>query len=366
MNLAITGVGLLTSVGRDATTACASIRAGVSRPVALPIPFSAEVDGDPLTGHPVAGYTDGFFFVGRWMRLVLGALADLEASAALPKTEGEHVAFWDETVVVLALPEIADRYAPYASSDADEVGRDFLTRLFELAGLGPAPPTALVCPLDHAGALVGIARALHLFEAGPLRRALVIAVDALVDAPSIEWMVRRGELQPDAPGGGVQPGEAAACLLLERDADAATAITGLAVGVTPERGSLDASVEAGRQIGQTIGACLAASGLALPFAGDIVADLTGASWRAKELGAAFVTLGPERLAPETALVLPGTSTGDTGSASAVIALAVASRALARGYARSAASLVLARSPSGAHGAAVVARAAHISRSTISH
>jgi 3-oxoacyl-[acyl-carrier-protein] synthase-1 len=226
-----------------------------------------------------------------------------------------------------------------------------------LSGLGAESFTALVCPLDHAGALIGLARALRLFESGPFRRVLVLAVDTLVDAPSIEWMVRCGDLQPDAPGGGVQPGEAAACLLFERDADASTAIIGLAVGATPERASLDAAAMSGREIGQTVGACLAASGLTRPFAGDIVADLTGASWRAKELGVAFSTLGPGHLAPATTLVLPCTSTGDTGSASAAVALAVASRALERGYARSATSLVVACSPSGAHGAAVVARTA---------
>ncbi|MFW6272128.1 MAG: hypothetical protein ACOC1Q_03705 [Desulfosalsimonas sp.] len=102
--LCITGLGLMTSVGHDAKTACASIRANLKRPVKLKnfyVGFKRQHE-DPddglVTGHPVlAGSADDtedriFFLLGR-------VLQDLF------NYTGENRALLDNVPVYVSLPE---------------------------------------------------------------------------------------------------------------------------------------------------------------------------------------------------------------------------------------------------------------------
>ncbi len=60
--LAITGLGMITSVGHDVETACASIRCGINRASSLETLTLDEEDTEevPMTGHQLSGITDGY------------------------------------------------------------------------------------------------------------------------------------------------------------------------------------------------------------------------------------------------------------------------------------------------------------------
>src|SRR4249920_465573 len=108
--LNITAVGMITSVGWDAPTACASIRAGFSRPGIVEnfeIVDLESMQNVPLTGHPIANYTDGFVMLGRWHRLFDGAIESLWSTRAVPPLS--LTKFWRETGVIVVTSRLNDR-----------------------------------------------------------------------------------------------------------------------------------------------------------------------------------------------------------------------------------------------------------------
>ena len=75
----VSSLGLVSNLGRDVRTACASARAGVARlsPLQDVVAFHPDDLEAPLVGAPVAGLTDGFVATGTFLRLADAALADL-------------------------------------------------------------------------------------------------------------------------------------------------------------------------------------------------------------------------------------------------------------------------------------------------
>ena len=113
----ITALGAVTSVGLDAVTTCASIRAGISRPQTLlehPVLDREAHASVGVTGHPVSLVTRGFTGVGRWLQLAALALEDLCESGALPGPEAASL--WSSTLCTVVAPVLdAERFAmePY-------------------------------------------------------------------------------------------------------------------------------------------------------------------------------------------------------------------------------------------------------------
>ena len=98
MQMVLTGMGLVTSVGRSAPAACAAIRARLSRPRRCThYRALGEETQEPLAvfGHPIRGYSEGFNGAGLWLRLAWGSVRDLLGSARLPGA-GERD-FWRRT-----------------------------------------------------------------------------------------------------------------------------------------------------------------------------------------------------------------------------------------------------------------------------
>src|SRR5262249_11838208 len=82
--LAITAMGMVSAVGRDAASSCASLRAGLTR--SRGIQCFTVLDADehelmPLLACPVHGITEGFQRLGTWVRLGAAALRDLLRSS---------------------------------------------------------------------------------------------------------------------------------------------------------------------------------------------------------------------------------------------------------------------------------------------
>ena len=109
MPLSIAATGLVTSLGHDAATSCAAIRAGLTR--AAPLPDCTVLDPDsqmlvPAIGHAVWGLTEGGSPIARWLALARQAFADLCARAALPGAD--DAPYWQRTAMLVVGPALDD------------------------------------------------------------------------------------------------------------------------------------------------------------------------------------------------------------------------------------------------------------------
>jgi 3-oxoacyl-[acyl-carrier-protein] synthase I len=340
----VTALGMMTSVGWDAPSACAAIRAGVIRPKPLDdwsldsIATTSEVFP---TGHPVAGYTDGFVMLGRWSRLFDGALQSLWTTSQTPGPADAD--FWQKTALVVILPRLND--VRFGTEEEDDVGLaafvDHAARTFRRR-VGVQSCAVL------ASGKVGLVPALR-FAHEQLRerradRVLVAAVDSYLDPMTLDWLAASRRLKSDEQPAGLSPGEAGACLLMEaeaaareRSASAILHICGMAEGVDPS--IYDDDPNLGLGLASAAQQSLDEARMTHAFSGDLISDQNGETWRATAYGIARSRL-TSRLSDGVREIFPAQSIGDVGAASTAVALCVAGRSFVRGYAMTEQTLVL--------------------------
>jgi 3-oxoacyl-[acyl-carrier-protein] synthase-1 len=327
---------MMTSVGHDAVTSCAAIRAGITRPSELPDPDFLDDELEPvsITGHPIAGYTDGFYLLARWLRIASGCLLDLVLNARLP--DRFETSFWQRSGVIAVTPIIDRRFeAPEPPPDS-AVKEHYLSRLLQLVDL-PVPGNNLdvVCR-GSAGVMEAIVRAQRLLESSALDRVIVLAVDSYLEPMSFNWLKEQGRLKSSENPVGLEPAEAGACFIVESPASSQARggkIEAVLDGVSiafEEQNFFSDTPSTGIALHRILNSVLVESGAELPFCGDFVTDLNGENWKATELAYARLRL-KDKISPAMRLVLPCESTGDTGSAAAAVSVCVAARSLVRGY-----------------------------------
>jgi len=363
-DVAITGVGAVTSVGMDAVTTCASIRAGLTRPVPLDHGFVLDIQDQqevPVTGHPAGSVARGFSNVGRWLQLAPLALEDLCSSAALP-TPLEDPVFWGQTTCLAVVPVLGERFLPDPNCSNEEIDAAFILPLVERVRRFCVPARTRILARGRVGVLDGLEMVRGHLARHDQERAILLVVDSLVDIAGVEWLTEMGRLKSDDNPVGLSPGEAACAFLLEhpsgasaRAASAVAFVRSVATGHEP-LSFLAGEISQGQVLAEVIRTVLANTNAGAPFEGSVIADLNGEAWRAHEFGTARTRV-PRSLWEGDDVMLPVGSTGDAGAATAGIQLAVACRALARGYAAGDAVLMTCSDEEGAVGAAMLDRGA---------
>jgi 3-oxoacyl-[acyl-carrier-protein] synthase I len=199
-------------------------------------------------------------------------------------------------------------------------------------GLKRDIPLRFATYAGHTGVAEALAAAVGELRGGYVDVALVGGIDSLVDERSLKWLRLTGRLKSESNPIGLEPGEAAVFLALERGRHAGR-------GRGPTLGQIESIATAeeegswilGQQpTGRALGGCIRA------IAGDsqglwLVTDHNGEAGRAVEFGnvLARVTNSTRPLAPA---LLPSVSFGDTGAASGGLAACLAQTALLRKYA----------------------------------
>ncbi|WP_412062083.1 hypothetical protein [Rubrivirga sp. IMCC45206] len=350
VEVVVSGIGVVTSVGRDAATACASVRAGIERPAGVEDLLTTDPDEHqsvPAVGHPVRPITDGFVSVARWLQLAPLAVRDLVTPAALPPPADG--AFWRRTGLVALLADLREGrwdHDPLVRSDG--LGAAVFPPLRRALGQTAVAGerllhgrTALFRLLAGAGAA---------FAALDADRLVVVAVDSLLDEASLLWLAGSERLRTAADGDGLSPGEGAVALLLEtRRAAAHRGATPLAevVGAAAHPPPAELNIAA---LGRALATVLTPSLRERP---DVLRlDMNGEPWRAKAYGHAFARL-PADDRPLPSWSTHATSVGDLGAAAPAFDVALAARAVADG--RSAATGVAACEGTGAAGACTLSR-----------
>jgi 3-oxoacyl-[acyl-carrier-protein] synthase I len=343
--LEVTAVGMVSSVGHGAHAACAAIRAGITRPQSLA--GSTQLNLDTMTeeatlGCPVRWIAEGFVNAGKWLQLAPVALADLCTTACLPKAD--DVPFWSRTALLLVTPLLDEaRFFPDEICLAGELEKRFAVPLLRAVAAEAAPCDVVLLPRGRCGVHEAAALAQEHIAATRWDRAIVLAVDSLIDAPALELLGTLGQLASEENPVGIRPGEGAACLLLETQSAAsrrgATPIARLGSSVTAEEANafLRGEQSLGEALATAIDECL--QPLAPGFGGDVISDHNGEPWRASEYG--HLQLRARSVNWSRARVsFPCASVGDVGAAAGAFGLVLAARALQRGYASRDGVLVL--------------------------
>ncbi len=358
VRLAVAQIGLVSSIGGDVATSCASARADLSRRSELPYTV-IDPDRDPLkaTGHQADYLTKGFRGDARLIRLLAGALDDLVANTAKdlwPRAIDVFVAMPasfrddpDQKVDLLSSPWESAQTTP-----ADVVrGRSIVEKALAAAGVPSKIANLSVITQGHVSVGVALEAAAVGFQNGNQRPALVLAVDAPVDLARVASLDARGRLAGPSVPTGAAPGEIGACMLVA-DYDAARSQGFSAIGqiLQPQSLQSDPSFNADTPPdGRALASLATAVIRSLPAFGlqsDVwwILDMNGETYRAREWGTAIVHLKQALPSVGTQNVwLPAVNFGDCGAATGLAAAALAVRSFARRYAPATSALVLSAS-----------------------
>ena len=352
--LAITGLGMISSIGPDVVTSCASLRAGINRPAETRMEVIDEqaLEEVPIIGHPVADLTEGYEGIARYVRLGNRALRDLMAYAEL---HDQTASFWRKTTIVVCLSK--------ARNDDLEVLDDLLTnelptKLLATAGVPLLASQCTVLPAGHASVLLACQLALTHLIPDTYERCIVLGIDSLLDSSAIEFFGEANRLKSADSPIGLMPGEAAAALLLEDPsaAEKRSARTEAYIGAISTKTELRNFLSAEPVYGRTLAETVVATASEMQRANDVYVDINGEERRAADWAHALLIVR-SRLgyAPEN-IIVPALSLGDTGAASGAIALCAAVRSFSRGHARSNEVLICSSSETGEVAAGCVYRA----------
>lgn len=373
---AITAIGMVSSLGHDAITACAAARAGlVQTDVLASMDFGGEalfgvetIEGPPqVIGHPVAQLADGFR--GAAKVLVLGAAALLDLQSRRRLTERQLA----ETHLYLVLSDhhvrdVHERRQRERGQGQDAAGyldsgelpserwarqsANLALRIVKSAGLPIADARCYLRLSGRAGFGAALGEAVARIDAGA-ERCLVGAVDSRLDPDFLTAAAAVGLLKTNANPVGFLPGEAAAFVLLEQNRRDALAVLHTPAVVDDDTSLLDEAPPVGRALSEALRGALRAGGTAPSW---LLADLNGTSRRALEWGHALVRVQPELGLAELPLWLPVESFGEAGAAVGALGVCIATRALSHGYAPGPAALLTLSSERGQKAALLIERA----------
>lgn len=345
-------------MGLNVETACASIRAGLSRP--RPLRSYSTIDADmgedakPVMVHAVKGYTEGFYFLGLWKRLAEGCFRDLLRNAEI---DANDTSLWRRTVLafVTSNPD-PNRYLLDEDWDPEEIQITYAEPLLET-------PSGMIRPSEiklwfggHAGTAEAVRWAAQQIETAVCDRVVVLATDSCADVLTVEWLAASRRLKTAQNPVGTTPGEASAAFLLEsgasakqRNARVRAWVPACEVGKAVMDGPSFSAL--GKAYASALLNCMQHGRPGASFVGDVIWDLNGEPWRAHATSYALSAIANSGHRVHS-WVVPATSLGEVGAASGAVGVCVAVRAIERNYATGD-EIVASLSESGDIGAIVI-------------
>ncbi len=317
--LLITGIGAVTAVGLNAVQTCAAVRAGLSgfrKAVALPAP-QQPILGAVVPASRALKRLPEAWLVNLAARVIGEALPDRSRAV--------------DPVLLLVVPDTLRRHPGLREG----AGAHLIERIGEQTQIRFDMRSRTV----EGGAAEGLAalpvvRDLLLKEG--VRQCVIAGVDSLVNRDDLSRLRAASRLHGADQPQGVVPGEGAACIALTIDAGigaharaqvlgAGAALEGESETAIGPRYSVGIALQSALEDTVRDAGCDEAS---VDFR---VSDMNGERYRAWEstiCAARFYRTRRERLA----VWYPAMSVGEIGAAAGVLGIAIAARALERGYA----------------------------------
>jgi 3-oxoacyl-[acyl-carrier-protein] synthase-1 len=374
--IAITGRGMVSSLGNDVRTSCAAARAGLVRPGELDY-FQVLSSGDGedvgVTGYPARLWTLGFEGEGRLLRLLQGALTDLQEQVpSAPWNDGNngfYLSLPDPRRLDKGLNLVVDeqdrkaktaKSAEIAEETAQRRGAELFERAVRLSNWRVDCSVRSIRATGHTGITECLADAARDLCSGAIEVAIVGGAETLLEEDTLSWLDKTARLKtPDAPAG-LAPGEAGAFLVLET-LEAARARKAHIWGILRDLRFADDSrpIFSGEP---PLGVGLAEVVLGISGPADwrdgdpvwFITDQNGESYRAMEWGHTLVRLVLRSKAfSRPSLWYPAGAFGDTGAISGAVAACLATSAFERGYAPSGIVGIMSSADGGCRSAALV-------------
>lgn len=351
IEVGITALGAVCSLGLNAVQSCAAIRAGIAGFRQWEGYYCQQVTFDPGNLEPLVCARvpmDGppREDITRFAAMVLKEIIE---TAGLSRT-----LLTGRTGLYLSLPP--DRRA---GKDTGLTGR-ILEELYARTGM-PGFQEATVITSGHAGALLAMQEAAARLRAGEVDYGLVVGADSYFDLDVLAWLDDAGRLKSEQNKDGFIPGQGAAAVLLERGPHAAERNAQVLAWMDGFGQAREAHLmfaeqpSVGQGLCQAIQACCPDGQEEAPPQTWVICDLNGETYRSREWGYSQVKLHAALKAVQT-LWHPADCVGDMGAASGALLAVVAARAFQRGYAPDGRTLVWAGSDNGDRCAVVLRRA----------
>jgi 3-oxoacyl-[acyl-carrier-protein] synthase-1 len=310
--LAIKAAGLVTSVGLSAPASCAAIRAKLSNAVE-----TAFVNGlaERIIGHEVPLEIP---WRGRYRLIHLAALALEECAAKLSP---------DQLAQVPIFLCVAEPGRPGRDAGLDDSLLEDLCDEFQIE----CAPQSEVVALGRVGVAYALARCRAMVETGVSSIALIVGVDSLLRAETLDAYDGTQRLLTETNSNGFLPGEGAGAILVGRpDAQAELRCTGLGFAIEQAHVNSELPLR-GDGLAKAVRAALTEAGCGLQDIDYRIADVSGEHYYFKEAALMMGRLARAGRA-ENELWHPAECIGETGALAGLAMLVVADAAARRGYA----------------------------------
>jgi 3-oxoacyl-[acyl-carrier-protein] synthase I len=306
--LAILSTGMVCSVGLNAPSACAAIRAGLTNPTESRF---IDSDGEWIVVHSVP-------LPHPWSAK-LGKMAAAAAGECVAQISDEET---KAIPLLLCLSERLD--GPTQSRLGINIFADIE------AGLQKhfAPQSAVVAR-GKAGVGYALAHARKLIYGGGAPSVLVVATDSLITWPTLSDYLRAERLLTPGNSNGFLPGEGAAALLVGPANDNLVVCAGVGMAVEQAPIGSETPLRADGLVSAIRGA-LAQAECEIHEMDLRIADLSGEQYYFKEATLAVSRLLRTRKS-EFDLWHPAQYIGETGVAAVIVSMVVADTALRKSY-----------------------------------
>ncbi len=340
----IVALGASTSIGRDAWSSAAAVRAGVN--CFGQHPYMIDTVGEPMRVARAEWLGINVSGVDRFEALLFPAIDQAIEPLAAQAGASPKVA------IALGLP------SPRPGLHED-LQRDLLKRISKRYGRLFSAVAAF--PAGHAAGLLALEAGFLKLQQGGLDVCLVAGVDTYLEPETLEWLESCDQLHSAGPlnnAWGFIPGEGAGALLLMRAetaerfaAQPLARVLGTGSAIETKRIKTE-TVCIGEGLTQAFSIALAA----LPGGAqvsDVYCDMNGEPYRADEYG--FTALRTKAaFASPSDFVAPADCWGDVAAASGPLYVMLSTIAGAKGYALGNLSFAWASSEGGERAAVVVA------------
>ncbi|RPI70677.1 MAG: hypothetical protein EHM45_24540, partial [Desulfobacteraceae bacterium] len=332
----IIGLGARTSVGWDAASTAASVRAGLAR--FGEYPSLTDNQGNPVAVAMAPYLAPEIFGSDRF--LALGIPAAAQAVSPLSNASSKDTSLDILIGLPLERPGLPK-----------ELGDDVI-KGFEKAFAGNRTVNSIdVFAKGHAAGLMALQLGRQRILDGKTKACLIGGIDHYLTPETMTWLDKNEQLLTEANPWGFVPGEGAGfCLLTSSDlierikCPALGQVVSMALAHEKNLIKTD-TVCLGEGMTAAIREALQPFEEHKPLIDNIVCDLNGEPYRAEELGYALLKTGEYLKTPDD-IKIPMDCWGDVGAAAGPLYVILAIMAGQKGYAKGPYTLVLTGSESG--------------------